>query len=817
MSTVRSLATRAVFYTLRMVKSLDDLSGHRYQVLFRVLDDVNQSIKEELGKRRDLPMTKWVLPYSKVDREMVDWVGGKNANLGELLNKVELPIPEGFAVTTRAYDFFLDRNDLIDEINRMRRDIDPTDPRAVTKVSRDIQMLIQSASVPSELQDAILSAYDSMEQNIRESDGNSRGRIRVAVRSSAIGEDSELSFAGQYRSALNVTSDKIIETYKYVLAGLYTSRAVAYRLSKGIRDEDIAMSVACIQMVDSVASGVMYSRHPYNLMEDTILISAVWGLGPYAVEGIITPDTYVVSKEQQPKIVQSIVSHKPVQLVADPAGGVRETAVDPDRQNLPCLSPEQILTLAGFALRLERHYQCPQDTEWALDQSGSLLVLQTRPLHLESLQKVGPKAVPKLEGYGLILEGATVAHPGVGCGPAFHVRSEEDLENFPEGAVLVAKHSSPEYVLVMQKAQGIVTDVGSVTGHMASLAREFGVPTLLNARSATAAIPAGSEITVDAFSGRVYAGRVPELISMQCIRESPMKDTPVYQTLRRVADHVVPLHLINPDAANFAPEFCRTLHDIMRLVHELSYQEMFRISDAVSDAEGGGSVRLKAPIPLDLRIIDLGGGLDGVSERTRWVTEDQVLSVPLKALLKGMLHEDVQSRRPRPIELGGFLSVMREQMLSPNNIPDRFGDRSYAILSDKYLNFSSRIGYHYSVLDCYCGETVNKNYITFSFKGGAADEIRRNRRARAIGAIFEALDFKVEVREDRIDARLMKYERGVIEAKLDMVGRVLQYTRQMDMLMKSEASVEALAKCFLEGNYHLDDDSFGKMESNAAE
>jgi pyruvate,water dikinase len=296
-----------------------------------------------------------------------------------------------------------------------------------------------------------------------------------------------------------------------------------------------------------------------------------------------------------------------------------------------------------------------------------------------------------------------------------------------------------------------------------------------------------------------------------------MKDTPVYQTLRRVADHVVPLHLINPDAANFAPEFCRTLHDIMRLVHELSYQEMFRISDAVSDAEGGGSVRLKAPIPLDLRIIDLGGGLDGVSERTRWVTEDQVLSVPLKALLKGMLHEDVQSRRPRPIELGGFLSVMREQMLSPNNIPDRFGDRSYAILSDKYLNFSSRIGYHYSVLDCYCGETVNKNYITFSFKGGAADEIRRNRRARAIGAIFEALDFKVEVREDRIDARLMKYERGVIEAKLDMVGRVLQYTRQMDMLMKSEASVEALAKCFLEGNYHLDDDSFGKMESNAAE
>jgi pyruvate,water dikinase len=151
---------------------------------------------------------------------------------------------------------------------------------------------------------------------------------------------------------------------------------------------------------------------------------------------------------------------------------------------------------------------------------------------------------------------------------------------------------------------------------------------------------------------------------------------------------------------------------------------------------------------------------------------------------------------------------MRDQMLSTKNVAERFGDKTYAIVADKYVNFSSRIGYHYSVLDSYCGESVNKNYISFSFKGGAADEIRRNRRARAIALIFEDSGFSVDVREDRMDARYYKYEQDLIIVKLDMIGRMLQFTRQMDMLMKSEASVELLAKSFLEGNYHLDEKLF---------
>ena len=293
------------------------------------------------------------------------------------------------------------------------------------------------------------------------------------------------------------------------------------------------------------------------------------------------------------------------------------------------------------------------------------------------------------------------------------------------------------------------------------------------------------------------------MLDHQPARESHLKDTPVYETLKQVAEFILPLHLVDPRSPEFSPDFCRSLHDLGRLVHEFSYTEMFKISDLVSAREGY-AVKLDAAIPLDLYLIDLGGGLTGADPQAHKVTPDQVASVPLQAVLQGMLREDVRAREPRPVQLSGLMSVMREQMLAAPNVEERFGDRSYAIISDKYLNFSSRVGYHYSVLDAYCGATVNKNYITFSFKGGAADDVRRSRRVRAIAIVLMGLDFSVEVKGDRVDARLQKYESPVIQAKLDLIGRLLIFTRQMDMLMTSEAGVEAVAQNFLQGNYSLD-------------
>ncbi len=799
MAYVRSRSAKAVFHALRMIKNIDDLSGHCYSPLFDILEKINLKIKEILGRKKEISISELILPYSAINAEMTDWVGGKNANLGEIHSRIGLPIPCGFAITTRAFESFLLNSALFDEISSKKMNIDPDYPETIKTISDGIRQLIISADVPAVIEEAILLAYAKLAGD------TSYGKIpdsslRISMRSSAVGEDSELSFAGQYLSRLNVPQEHIIRTYKEIVASLYTPHAIAYRLNKGIRDEDIAMSVACLQMVESVVSGVMYSRNPLNMLEENIIITAVWGLGPYAVEGVITPDTYTVGKNSQ--TISSDISRKTVQLISKPDGGLTEIPVADALWDKPCLSAENIAVLAGYARKLEEHYGCPQDIEWAIDSSGSIFILQSRSLRAEDSGKSYP-VLPVLTGYPLLIEKGVTVSGGVGFGPAFHVSSDEDLLNFPDGAVLVARHSSPKLVMVMKKTRAIVTDMGNIAGHMATLAREFAVPTIVSTNVATSVIPEGMEVTVDAYSGRVYQGKVPELEAYQITGEFPMKDTPVYSVLREASDRIVPLYLLDPGSPDFAPPFCRTLHDICRLVHEFSYTEMFKLSDLVSDKRGL-AFKLKGFIPLDLYVIDLGSGLTENNLNLNSISPDKIASIPFKALLKGLMNKDFQQNQLRPVEFKGFLSVMREQMLSPPSAAERFGDRSYAIISDKYLNFSSRVGYHYSIIDSYCSRTVNMNYITFSFKGGAADDVRRNRRARTIARILQSLDFAAEVTGDRVSARYQKHEIHLIEDKLDIIGRLLQFTRQMDMLMTNEASVEVLAENFLEGNYNLE-------------
>lgn len=799
LSAVKNLADRAVFHTLRMVKNLADLSNHSYDNLMAVLEGIKEKIQAELGPQKHIPPVAPILTFEQFHKEMVDEVGGKNAHLGEIKSRVHLPIPEGFAITTRAFALFMEHQGLFDAVNARKMEIDPLDPASIQQASEDIRRLIVSAPVPEELVEALHQAYEEMTERLR-AKGHSGGPPRVALRSSAVGEDSHLTFAGQYLSVLNIPPEKLIESYKEVVASLYTPRAMAYRLNKGIRDEDIAMGVACLQMVDALASGVIYTHSPVNPLDDRITITAVWGLGPFAVEGRVTPDTYVVEKDGLFNNPITAISHKPIQLITDPEKGVREVPVPEALQDAPCLSSEQVIHLARYALKLEEHFKGPQDIEWALDKRGNLFILQARPLQVSPPER-GTQPLPLIAGYPLLIEEGASAFPGVGWGPAVHVRSEADLLCFPEGGVLVAPHSSPQFVLVMKKARAIVTDRGSVSGHMAALAREFAVPTLLGTEEATRRIPEGEIVTVDAYSGRVYQGRVEPLLAFQTRAGSPMQETPVYQTLRRVADWIVPLHLTDPKAPEFSPEGCRTLHDLARFVHERSYAEMFKLSDLVSDKEGF-AFKLEAKIPLDLYVIDLGGGVKAEGEAKKKVTVEDIASLPFRALLKGMTLEVFQRPQVRPVHMGGFFSVMREQMLAPPHTGnERFGDRSYAIISDHYLNFSSRVGYHYSILDAYCGPEVNMNYITFSFKGGAADDVRRNRRVRAIALILKRLDFTVEADGDRVDARFLKQTSSQIEDRLDQIGRLLLYTRQMDMLMHSEASVQAMADRFMEGDY----------------
>ncbi|MFH0998727.1 MAG: PEP/pyruvate-binding domain-containing protein [Pseudomonadota bacterium] len=801
MSFIRSQTLRALFHAGRMIRSFESLSGRPSSALSAILDQIHQSIQQEQEIQPAPKIPEYILSYDRITKETTESVGGKSGNLGEILNRVHLDIPRGFAITTTAFEKFIRSKGLVDEIRKRKMELDIIAPETIVSVSENIQQLLTQTDLPEDIEAAILNAYHQVFDPI----GTLQEPVLVALRSSAIGEDSEMSFAGQYLSVLNVPANNIIQEYKRIIASLFTARAISYRQHMGIPFEDAAMSVACLEMVPASVSGVMYSSHPFNFHENNIIIQAVWGLGPYVVDGIITPDSYTLSKSDPPQILEMITSCKSVKLVSGKEGYLAEEAVEVNLQNQPCLTQEQAGLLASYAIRLEAHFQCPQDIEWAIDNEGRIRILQTRPLRRNQISAEGNLTSSEpLPGYSVIIEGGSVASPGVGYGPAYHVRSEADLMAFPEGGILIASYSYPQYVLVMQKAQALVTDFGSITGHMASLAREFKVPALLNTKTATTIIENGRMITVDAYSGRIYEGKVDKLLEMRIEKKWFMQDTPVYNLLRKRADLIIPLNLIDPKSPQFIPDNCKTIHDIMRYLHEKSYGEVFQISDMASD-RGSMSVRLKVPLPLDLYVIDLGNGMSEDAFQSSTVTVDKITSAPFNALLRGMLRKDLKAMEPRPIELKGLFSVMSQQMLTPQNRhAERFGDKSYAIISDKYLNFSSRVGYHYSILDTYCGQTPTKNYINFQFKGGAADDVRKNRRVRSIEKILGALGFLVESQGDRVTARFAKEHPAVIEEKLDLIGRLLLFTRQMDMLMTTEAAVNHLAECFLQGNYSLE-------------
>ena len=795
LSYINNQINKSLKHAFQMVKSLNVMSGSKHRELYGALERINGQIKSIIEERKAEQAPQAVMPYGQILLKDADWAGGKNANLGEIRNCLGIPVPEGFAITTKGFHDFFDYNDLKEEIIKQKNLIYVNELDLLNSLSAETLELVKAKPLPPALEEEILSAC----QNLWGDDHT----ILVAMRSSAVGEDGDLSYAGQYLTLLGVTRSEICESYKAIIASLYSARSLSYRSSKGVHDEDLAMAVACLKMVDSRASGVLYTRHPYDITNENILINAVWGLGPYAVDGVVTPDAYAVSKDEHLTLLEKNVAIKPVQLVLNTKGGVEERPVAPEQQGAPCLEDEQIRTLAGYGAALENHYKCPQDVEWAMDPAGKLLILQSRPLKIQSPKNFCLLKAAPLTGYRLIIDSSEIASQGVGQGPAFPVRAVEDLVNFPPGGVLIARHSSPEYVVIMRTCGAIVVEAGSVSGHMAALAREFNVPTIICSQPVLDKIPPGMEVTVDAYTGRVYEGTVNELLAAVKKDEAHMKGTPVYEQLQRIARYVIPLNLVNPEAPEFTPAGCATLHDLARYCHEFSYKEMFQISDLASKFHGW-SLKLDAPLPMDIHLIDLGNGLkEEATVKWNAVKVDEIVSAPFLALLQGMLNRDVHGLEPRPVNFSGLLSVMREQTLAPGHVGERFGDRSYAIIADKYLNFSSRVGYHYSVVDAYCGDTINKNYITFTFKGGAADDIRKNRRVRAISLILDQEGFKVNVKGDKVDARLQKYPKSYIESRIDILGRLLIFTRQLDMLMTTEQSVEWVADNFVAGNYKL--------------
>ena len=770
---------------LKIIENLDALSKSRYSQLFGIHKNISEEIEKILQYKIEVPISDLTFPLENLTDNLVGVAGGKNAHLGEVRNRLNLPTPDGFAISAYAFIKFMDHNRLVEKISERLSSLGIEKLEELNKVSREIFDMIIESEVSPDLQEAIENAYAKLCKKVG-------GKTAVSVRSSAIREDSEFSFAGQYATYLNVPGESVLRRYKEVVASLFTPRAIFYSKTKGFSEGDLVMAVGVLQMVDAVAGGVAYSRDPNDPGTGHILINAIHGLGKWVVDGSVTPDLYTVSRHPEGSIVGKRISDQEKMLVCGRTGGLEEARVPEGKRGKQCLTDEQIRLLASYAVILEKHYGSPQDIEWAVGGEGKLYVLQSRPLRMYTQGSAPGICIPtRFAGYNVILDKGVIACKGAGFGKAFVLRDEEDLKNFPEGGVLVARHTSPKFVTVMNKAAAIITDVGSSTGHMASLSREYQVPTILDTEFSTKVIKDGQAITVDAINCNIYEGKVDELLEYTRNKKEPFKDTHLFKTLEKVLKWVVPLNLTDPAEENFRPAYCKTFHDITRYAHEVSMREMFNIGEG-HDIADSLTIDLHAGIPVSIHVLDIEGGM---REDVRKASTDDVLSIPFLALLKGM--KRMKWPGPPPVDAKGFLGMLAHSASVPEDQLKETAQKSFAVVSKNYVNFSIRLGYHFSMIEAYAGENINDNYIKFFFKGGGAALDRRLRRIRLITEILKTMGFKVNIKEDVVDSVLTKYKQSTIEEKLEVMGKLTAYTKQLDMAMFNDAVTDMYVEQFI--------------------
>ncbi len=772
---------------LGAVYDLQALSANRYEGLDEVFARIDGAVAREFDPQHRSSVTELVLPLSRVTLPMKDGTGAKAANLAALRNELGLPAPEGFVITAAAFTLFLQENGLSDLLRQILSRVKPQSYANMGAASFEAQTLIDKATVPEPIRKEILAAFDALA-------AQTGGRLRVAVRSSAIGEDTEATFAGQYTSVLNVDRENIVAAYKTVLASNYSAKAIAYRMQYGLDDRETPMCALVLPMVNARASGVVYTSGSMVNGTEALKISAIRGLGEHLVDGSASPDTILLDKKDL-SVLNRITRRKEHQLLSESAGGVKLAVLPKKDQEAPSIDDATAAELGRHALALEQFFHHPQDIEWALDEQDRLFILQSRPLIIPKADEdaEAPKEFP---GHPVLLSAGSIASRGIATGRVFLPGDANAPDSVPENAILVAKTAASDYARVISSLKGIITDVGSAASHLSSVAREFGVPALLDTRTATADLKDGEAITLYADAKTVYQGHVEELAKRARPAKKPLFDSPVHGRMRRILDHISPLNLTDPEGENFSPEGCKTLHDIVRFTHEQAMKEMFSITD---DAKEVRSVELTATIPMNIRLIDIGGGLQAGLTTCNTVTPDLIESAPLKALWKGMTHPGITWEGTVNFNAKSVLTLLSSSALS--EFGEMPGGVSYAMISSDYLNLSAKFGYHFATIDALCGEKNSQNYVSIQFAGGAGSYYGKTLRVAFLGNVLKELGFQVSLKGDLLEASLTGLDCPALGGVLDQLGRLLASSRLLDMALSNQDDVERLTASFMQEKY----------------
>lgn len=778
LASIRRRARELLEEVRGLVAALSALAGNRYREILPVFEKVAEELAPWIEQTRPVIAGPLTLPFPELEREHTPIAGAKAVNLARIKNELGLAAPEGFAVTTAAFDLFLRENRLLEPIDAMLAAFDP-EAEETDAACRRLRETICAAPLPQ----ALAAAIDQEAQALAARLGS---RPQLAVRSSAVGEDTEASFAGQYESVLPVDAENIASAYRTVLASKYTRRAITYRLRYGLTDDATPMAVAVVTMIQPRASGVLYSVDPSLPNAGFSRIDAAAGLGEQVVGGSASPDVFRVDRNSL-KITQRRIQPKPD---------------EPDaKEPRPAVSEETVIALAESGLKMETHFGAPQDIEWAEDERGELFFLQARPLGLTAGGEAPP--APEVSGLKLLLSAGQTASPGRVAGTA--VLAASDLKPAAaDNAILIARTAAPDLAPLMGRVRGLITDLGGAASHLASVAREFNVPAIMDTREATALIADGREITLLADECKVFEGLVPELARKLPARNAGDERGPIGSHLRELLDRISPLNLTDPASPEFSPSGCRSLHDVIRFAHEKAMEEMFNLS-ALADASVV-SRKMSANIPLSIHFIDLGGGLAPELTSCDDILPEHIRSKPMVALWRGLTHPGITWSGAVEISTSNFIALMAGSIGPENAAPPKVD--SYALVSADYLNLSVKFGYHYSNLDALCSEDANANAVTLQFSGGAGTGAGKALRIEFLSQVLNRLGYEVEVRGDTLQAALKGLDCPSMEELLDQTGRLLGCSRLLDLAIPSQTEVQTLTELFFKEDY----DFLGRSE-----
>jgi len=770
------MGIRALFDgTADMVGVLNELTGRRYFDLANVIASIRSDVWKFLEKASEPEDLRFTLPMREIGSNTAAQVGDKASNLARIECDLSLRIPESFAVTIEAYREFLEFEGLAGKLRTIlapaRLDA-PEDFRRRCELAQD---LVRESRIPPSVVEAIERTYRS--SGFPEGEG-------LAIRSSAAGEGRELSFAGQFETFLNVPPSGLAEAWRKVVVSRFSPRAVFYRRAAGLADVDTPMAVLVQRMVSARASGVLFTRRPDDPKAPVMLLAAVRGLGPAVSAGTADADEFVVSRAPPHTAMERRIAVKPGLLVGAVGGGITHLALLPEEQLRASITDAEVEALAAAALAIERYFGEAQDVEWAFDEQDRLHILQCRPMLADKVEAT--REVPR-DAVRLV-HGGDPVWPGRAVGPVHLARTPKEEDETPIGSLLVVPMVLPDCVRLLARVCGIVSERGTVTGHAASVLREFRMPSLFGAKGAMNTLVPGQVVSLDVASRSVYDGvlwhdlRGSLPVSLLGRRTMGLPDA--------LAGKITKLS----GTAFMGTWACQSLHDVIRFAHERAIQSMFEIGDRLLGSRIGGVKKLVAPPPHYVHLVDLGGGLLPGAASKEAVEPGEIASVPFQALWRGL--SDARFEPPRTERSGPFGSVLSNTMVTSGS--RQLGSPNYACITDSYLNLSSRQAYHFATVDSFLCDTQNSNHVSMRLRGGGAAPRQRSLRAEFAAEVLRLHHFSVNVTGDLMSGWIRGLDPETGAKTLTMIGHLLRFLTRLDMWMTDESQVRRHLDAFIE-------------------